>query len=294
MNFGHRTKIIKITKENLPQNHNGDIFSVAEHSYEYFGDHQEIARKLKDKDPYTITIIIDSLSHKFWNNKKYVKKTKETISPLFNELLFKYFFAEFGQRGGNELYARWLEKYRSKFADNPVGEELDNYITKVELESRYKEAILKKFKNQKKLFLPRTEIIRERFYNLPYPMNRVDWRNPYDNIFVWEEKGKKYFSRGGSGSSGGRETNSKFIFGYSLINKIKPVKTYLFLYANNNQLYFIKKFSSLTIPDYDIGSNYFLKKDEEENILSGVNFLEWKDWSKLKEIRVSFKSRFFS
>jgi hypothetical protein len=53
----------------------------------------------------------------------------------------------------------------------------------------------------------------------------VDWRNPFDNIFIWEEDGKKVFRKGGSGSSGGRETNSKFIFGLSLINKTKSIKS---------------------------------------------------------------------
>jgi len=134
----------------------------------------------------------------------------------------------------------------------------DDYIIENELEPRYKKEILRKHKNHEKLFGPRIKIERERYYNLPSPLNRIDWRNPYDNIFIWEGKDRKCFRKGGSGSSGGRQANSKFIFGLSLINKEFPVKSYLFLYSENNQLYFIKKFPSLAVPDYDIGSNYFL------------------------------------
>ena len=97
----------------------------------------------------------------------------------------------------------------------------------------------------------------------------------------------KFFRKGGSGSSGGRQTNSEFIFGFGLINKTKPVKSYLFFYADDNQLYFIKEFPSLAVPRYDIGSNYFLGRKVEEKILSGVNLLEWESFSKLEEIRVT-------
>jgi len=270
----------------LDKKYDPEIFSVADFSFDSLADHKDIARKLKNKNPYTITVIIDKLDSKFWNNKKYVEKTKMTIQPLFRELLYRCFFDEFGRDDGNELYAKWLAEYGPIWKKEKMKRELDDYIIKNELESRYKEKILKKYKNREKLFEPRTEVDRERYYNLPYPLNRVDWRNPYDNIFVWEEGGKKFCRKGGSGSSGGRETNSKFIFGFSLINKLKPITSYLFLYSDDNQLYFIKKFYSLTVPRYDIGSNYFLKNSEEEKILSGVNLIEWKDFIKLKKIKI--------
>ena len=206
------------------------------------------------------------------------------VAPLFRELLYRYFFEEFDREKGNELYAEWLKKYRPVWKKEKMKKELDDYIIKSELEPRYKKRILKRCKNREKLFKQRTEIIRKRRYDLPQPLNYVDWRSPYDNIFVWEEKGKKYFRKGGSGSSGARQTNSEFIFGFGLINKTNPVKSYLFLYADDNQLYFIKEFPSLAVPDYEIGSNYFLKNREWKRILSGTKLMEWESFYKLKKI----------
>lgn len=164
--------------------------------------------------------------------------------------------------------------------------DLDEHIIRNELEPRYKSEILKRYKNHEKLFKSRTRIDRKRYYNLPHPLNYVDWRNPYDNIFIWEDCGKKFFRKGGSGSSAGRETNSKFIYGFSLINKKRPIKSYLFLYSDDNQLYFVKEFASLTVPRYDIGSNYHLASIAKEKILSITNFIEWKDSDKLREIKI--------
>lgn len=282
-----KSEIIKINQTKLIQKYDSGIFSVANVGWDSFVSHEEIARKLKNRNPYTITVIIDCLNSKFWNNKKYVEKTKVPVAPLYKELLYKYFFAEFDNFTGNELYAKWLDKYKSVWEKEKMKKELDDYIIKNELEPRYKEKILKKYKNLEKLFEPRIKISRKRYYNLPYPLNHIDWRNPYDNIFVWEDDGKKVFRKGGSGSSGGREANSKFIFGFSLINKIKPVKSFLFLYGDDNQLYFIKEFSSFTVPRYDIGSNYHLNSEEEKKILSGTNLIEWKDVIKLKEIKIN-------
>lgn len=279
-------KSIKISKSNLSSKYDPEIFSVVEYASSIPDDHKKIAQKLKNKNPYTITVIIDSLNPKFWNNSKYVKKTQLPKQSLCKELLYEYFFAEFEHRVGNELYAKWLDKYREIWKKEKMKKEVDDYIIKNELEPRYKEKILKKYKNHERLFNPRTEIHKERHYNLPHPLNYVDWRNPYDNIFVWEEAGKKIFQKGGSGSSGGRETNSKFIFGLSLINKTNPVGSYLFSYSSDNKLYFVKEFSSLTVPDYDIGWNYHLKGRDAEKVLLGTNVIEWKDFNKLKEIKL--------
>lgn len=280
-------KIIKINKSNLTQEYDPEIFSVASNSLNTFKDHIEIAQKLKDKNPYTITVIIDVLNPKFFNNKKYIEKTQISKPSLYSELLYECFFAEFNHQAGNELYAKWLNEYRDLWKKENMKRELDDYIIKNELEPRYRAKILKKYKNHEKLFKPQIEISKKRYYNLLHPLNHIDWRNPYDNIFVWEEGGKKVFQKGGSGSSNGRKVNSEYIFGFSLINKIKPVKSYLFLYGDDNKLYFIKEFSSLTVPRYDIGSNYHLEGAEEQKILSETNLIEWKDFTKLREIRVA-------
>lgn len=280
-------KNIKINSSNLIREYDAGIFKVDEYHPDSFSTYKEIAQKLKNKKPYTITVIIDNLDPKFWNNKKYVKKTRIPIQSRYRKLLYEYFFIEFDNRAGNELYAKWLDKYRSIWKKEQMKKDLDDYIIENELEPRYKDKILKKYKNHEKLFAPRTEVKRDRYYNLPQPLNRVDWRNPYDNIFVWEKNGKKVLRKGGSGSSGGRETNSKFILGLSLMNKIKPIKSFLFLYSSDNKLYFIKEFSSLTVPGYDIGCNYHLKSSEVEKIISETNLIRWKDFNELTEVNVT-------
>ena len=196
-------KIIKIDKSNLGREYDSDIFSVDAHPVRDFYDHKEIAQKLKNDNPYTITVIIDSLNTKFLNNKKYVEKTQMLKQSLYTGLLYEYLFAEFGNQEGNELYAKWLDKYRDLWKKDEMKKELDDYVIKNELEPRYRERILKEHRDHEKLFRPRIEINKKRYYNLQPPLNHVDWRNPYDNIFVWNEGGKKVFRHGGSGSSGG-------------------------------------------------------------------------------------------
>lgn len=280
------SRSIKINKSKLIQKYNSEILSVAECAFNVPSNHKEIVQKLKNKNPYAVTVIIENLNSKFWNNQKYIEKTKLPKQSLYKELLYKYFFDEFENFAGNELYAKWLDKYTGIWKKEKMKKELDDYIIKNELEPRYREKILKKYRNHERLFKLRVEIHKKRYYNLPYPLNHVDWRNPYDNIFIWEEDGKKVFRKGGSGSSGGRATNSKFIFGFSLINKIKPIKSFLFLYGDDNKLYFIKEFPSLTIPDYDLGCNYYLKYEESDKILSKTNMIKWEYFAKLKEVKV--------
>ncbi|MBL7159877.1 hypothetical protein ISS85_05340 [Candidatus Microgenomates bacterium] len=65
------------------------------------------------------------------------------------------------------------------------------------------------------------------------------------------------------------------------------VSSYLFLYSDENRLFFIKKFQSLCLPAYDIGSNYFLSSSEEDKALKGVSLLRWESLSKVKEITIT-------
>lgn len=263
-----------------------NLFENISWSWNNFQTHHDIATILKDKNPYTITVLIELLKYEYRNKKEYVKKTKIPIVSKYRELLYDYFFKEYGQEKGNKLYGEWLDKYRSTHEKEQEYEMVDEYIVKHEFEPRYKTQILKRFKNHDKLFKDRIEIKRDRIYNLPEPLNLVDWRNPYDNIFVWEENGKKMARRGGSGSSGSREVNSKFIFGLLELSKIKSIPSYVFLYSEENTLLFIKKFDRLCVPQYDIGENYHLGQSEEEKLKKSGTFLRW-DWiDGIKEIEI--------
>lgn len=280
---------ILISKKTLSINYSKNILNNLEYFPTSFLDHKELIKKLVDKNPYTITIIIDNLNPALWRKKQYTKQIKIPIPLKYVELLYKYFFDEYGNHEGNEVYRKYLKKYRSAWKQDGMKKELDDYVIKHELEPRYREKILKRYKDLHKLKKSRCRIIRERYYNLPSPLDNVDWRNPYDNIFVWQEGDKKLILRGGSGSSGQREINSLFTFGFGLINQKQPISSYLFLYSDKNELFFIKKFSSLCVPDYDIGSNYFLSEDEQKQALKNTLSLKWDSFDQAKEI-ICFKN----
>jgi hypothetical protein len=255
-------------------------------SYTDFRTHRDVKKILQDKNPYTITVLIENLKWEYRNKKEYVRKTKIPIISKYQELLYQLFFKNYGDIKGNKIYRQWLTKYRPVWLKDRKYEFIDDYIIKQELEPRYKNQILSRFKNKNQLYKQRFRIDRERYYCLPKPLNWIDWRNPYDNIFVWEENGQKVARRGGSGSSGGRATNSIFIFGILAINRINPVSSYLFLYSEDNKLLFIKKFASLCVPLYDLGSNYYLDDHRAENLKENGQFLRWNSFDKIKEIAI--------
>jgi len=282
-NMNCETFELKNLKPVLASRLNLDLFENILYTHEHFLGHEEIFSVLKNCQPCMVAIIIESLKPEYYSRKKYTEKIVAPMQSKYRELLFRYFFDEFGNRGGNDLYSEFLNKYRKVIK---LDDDIDEYIIEKELETRYRERILKRYKNIEKLMAPRVHVDRKRYYNLPDPLNRIDWRNPYDNIFIWEQDRKKFCTRGGSGSSGQREINSKFIYGFSLINKIKPIPSYLFIYSDANELKFVKKFNHLTVPRHDIGSNYHLSYEESEEILSGINLLEWEDIFKVKTLKV--------
>lgn len=197
----------------------------------------------------------------------------------YRELLYSLFFEEFGQTEGNELYSGWLDAYRTLWQKTGTHESIDDYIIARELEPRYKQKILSRFTNHERLFAPRIETTRERYYRIPEPLAWVDWRTPYDNLFIWEENGQKQARRGGSGSSGARETNSIFILGLLELNKHTPIPSFLFVYTEKNELKFLKKFDRLCIPNRDIGSNYPACTNKQINDLKqGGLFMQWDLW----------------
>lgn len=242
------------------------------------GSHIDVSKKLMDNNPYSITVILENLDYKLSNNPKYVKKTKCEISTKYKELIFDYFFKEFGVNPANDKYRQWLDKGMT-----------DDDIFKSELEVRYLPPIIKRFKNIDKLKCPRHRIDRKRYYNLPEPLNYVDWRSPYDNLFIWTENNQRYAARGGSGSSGARETNSRFIYAYGLINQQHPIPSFLYIYTENNELFVVREFSSFTIPRWEIGSNYQIPVEDEKEALGGVRLVEWDGIDKFRKLRILTK-----
>lgn len=275
-----------LDKDLLTENFDKSVLENISWSYRSFRSHREIATGLRNQNPYTVTILIENLNHKLWNKKEYVKKTRVAVPTKYRQLLFEVFFEEYGETGGNEIYGRWLDKYHDVWLKERTGRDLDEYVISGELEPRYKQKILKRFKNHGELFRDRFRIDRKRYYNLPEPFNYVDWRNSFDNIFIWKDNDGKMAARGGSGSSGGRETNSKFAFGFLEINKKKLVPSYLFLYSGENKLLFVRKFDSLCLPSFDIGSNYHLDSVVEKRVRKGGLFLRWREREGIESIEI--------
>ncbi len=245
-----------------------------------FLDHHEIAASLKNKRPYTITILINPLKWELRNKKEYVHKTQVSIMSRYKELLYELFSREFSESGANTLYSQWLDTYQTVWQKDNAYHSIDDYILEKELEPRYKQSILARYKNHKKLFKDRVQIKRERYYRLPEPLHWVDWRNSYDNLFVWEENGQEVARRGGSGSSGARETNSMFILGLLKLNKHTTVPSFLFIYTETNELKFLKRFDHLCVPIYDIGSNYPACTNQQiEELERGERFMRWDLWN---------------
>jgi len=252
-----------------------DVFEGIKHAGFYFSNHREIFRKLIGKRPYTITILIENLDSMLWRKKDYCKQTRIEKPSRYTELLYQAFYADFGERKAQEVYGGWLNKYRQIWLREHKSDDIDDYIVWNELEPRYKKNIFKRHPNHKELFKPRYYIDTERFYHLPLPFNKIDWRNSFDNIFVWQENDKKLAVRGGSGSSWQRQINSTYLYGYALINQHTPVPSSLFIYDRRNTLWFIKQFPSLCLPIFDVGSNYSLSAKEERRVLNKVRLFEW-------------------
>lgn len=277
------TNKIILNPSTLSENFDKNLFENITYGPSFY-DHQEVVTQLRDKNPYTITVVIESLKYEYWNRKEYVKKTKVPTISQYRELLYDMFNKEYGRQESNDIYREWLNKYRPLHEKEGKYEMVDEYIINQELEPRYKQKILERFKNHEQLFKNRFRIDRNRYYNLPKPLDYIDWRTPYDNIFVWEENGQKLARRGGSGSSGARETNSIFVFGLLKLNKTHPIPSYLFLYSEKNKLLFVKKFNSLCLPRFDIGSNYDLEYSEQERLKQSGTFLHWDVINEIKEI----------
>ncbi len=183
-----------------------------------FTSHIDIANKIHSKHPYTVTILIEPLRYDLSRKKEYVHYTKIPISNLYQEMLFKKFDLEFGEFDSNNLYAEWLKKYHSNWSKLGFNS-IDNCIMAKELEPRYKNEIISKYKNQQKLFRSRFRYDIKRYYRLPEPLNWVDWRNPYDNLFIWKGDNTKYACRGGCGSAQAREGNSKVNYACGTFNR---------------------------------------------------------------------------
>ncbi len=118
--------------------------------------HGELAEYLADKNPYTVTIILDNLDWQYRNRKTYVHRTRLPRTSRYLELLHKSLTTEFGKVAADKQYGEWLNKYRQRWLDEGQIKNIDDYVLELEMGPRYQQSIEKRYKNLKKLHEPRS------------------------------------------------------------------------------------------------------------------------------------------
>jgi hypothetical protein len=205
--------------------------------------------------PFTIIIEEELLDPSHFWDKRYVKITMERIVSELDETVLRYF-----EREINVEMAEFLEHHR-----DPENRHFQTLLRKYYPKTRgilrdhyremYPRAWKKKF-TMEKISKPRRKKRRERLYALPEPMNCWDSRNSYQQYFAIPEY--KVLAQGGGGSSGQRETQSKFGFGFALFNRTQAIPSTILVYDKDNVLRYVDTIDGLCLAPADMGSNYHL------------------------------------
>ncbi len=263
-------KEIHIDTEDYPIVDSSIIDLLSDLKFNYSEDtynHKKLAGFLMDKDLILFNIIINRLDPRLSNKKEFVEKHREKIFSKYKELIWKELERDYGGYNLlNETYGQWLDELKTNW-DKKKYSSIDDHIMGEIIEPKYKQKILSRYKNHTKLMQERFETSRKRYYKLPEPLDYIDWRTAYDNLFIFIDGNKKYVARGLSGNSSAREIKSRFSYAYALVNQKRPITSYFLLYSSKNELLHMDKFENLCIITNDIGSNYHETVDK--NIFQG-------------------------
>jgi len=239
-------------------------------------DHKEIVRRIRESNshPFTIIIISELLDDKYWNNKKYVKITREKIISELDEAVFRHLEFEINRR-----MSEYLEHHKDP-EDIYLKKLIKEYYpyAKKHLKYDYQEIYPRSWKRKltmKRLTKPRIKTRRERRYDLPAPLDFWDSRNSYQQYFIISED--KTICKGGSGSSGQREVQSAYGYAFALVNKEYKIPSYLFIYDRNNELRFIDSIDRLCLVPHDVGSNYSLDRQTADTLMEDVLKVQYFD-----------------
>lgn len=231
----------------------------------YEPDHLKMAGKLSSTKPEVFTVIVEPIAREHLWKKAYGKRSYISLCTLFKELVFTEFVYEYGERGVNEIYAKWLDKYHED------GDE----IFEKELKPRYERGVLARKGNTSKLYRPRRKLLWERYYNLPEPLGYVGRLDAYENLYIWTVNNQRYCIRGGGASSQSREYNSVMACSFAkIIHKYKVPSTVL-VYSRNNILLFGAKYNSLALPRYDLGMNYSISANDKRRLEKSITLYSW-------------------
>lgn len=248
-------------------------------------NHLEVAQYLKNKKPYLVTIILEYLNPDYYRLKKYNRFTKIDIPSHYDSLLFEYLKKDRNLGEMNDVYRDWIQKYDHEWRQQPEKyASVDELIRERELEPRYKKLIFKRFKNHEQLMKKRYRWSRDRYYHLPNPLNHIDWRNPFDNLFIYHHGDHKEAVRGGTASSGSRELNTIYGLGLALLSRTRTIPTHIFIYTRENELKYLVTLNQLVLPT-DFGDNYpDCPWSEMAQALGDTQLLRWEETDRLKSV----------
>jgi hypothetical protein len=241
-------------------------FGHGSEEFRHASDHLQIARLMKQASCSPFTIIIEEElldpSH-FWD-KRYVKITTEQIVSELDEIVLRYF-----EREINARMAEFLEHDRDA-EKRSFRKLLKEYYPQAKriLRDQYRELYPRAWKKKftmEKISKPRKKRHKERIYAIPEPLNYWDSRNSYQQYFAVPEH--KVLWQGGGGSSGQRETQSKFGFAFGRFNQIQAIPSHIFVYDKDNVLRYVDTLEKLSLAPTDMGSNYHLNHEEMRQLL---------------------------
>ena len=214
--------------------------------------------------PFTIIIEEELLDPSHFWDKRYVKITTEQIVSELDEIVLRYFEREINARMAEFLeHDRDAEKrYFRKLLKEYYPQA--KRILRDQYRELYPRAWKKKF-TMEKISKPRKKRHKERIYAIPEPLNYWDSRNSYQQYFAVPEH--KVLWQGGGGSSGQRETQSKFGFAFGLFNQIQAIPSHIFVYDKDNVLRYVDTLEKLCLAPTDMGSNYHLNHEETRQLL---------------------------
>jgi hypothetical protein len=242
-------------------------FRNGSEEFRHATDHLRIASLMKQVpcSPFTIIIEEELLDPSHLWDKRYVKIATEQIQSELDEIVLRYF-----EREINARMAKFLEHDRDAEGRNFRKLLREYYLpAKRILRDQYREfyprAWKKKF-TMEKISKPRKKKHQERIYAIPEPLNYWDSRNSYQQYFVVPEY--RVLRQGGGGSSGQRETQSKFGFAFGLFSQFQAIPSYIFVYDKDNVLHYVDTLEKLCLAPTDMGSNYHLNHGEMRELLA--------------------------
>ena len=121
-------------------------------------------------------------------------------------------------------------------------------------------------------FKDRTEYRYHRRYDMPPPFEYWDDRNPWQQYYCAKNSDDIFFyAQGGSGGSSQRYNHGFYGHLFALLNRQKPVSTYVFSYDSKNRFIFHREEKSLRLNFSNLIGNFKIDREESKSILDGVD-----------------------